>query len=247
MYRLFTIILSFVTIVATGQSSIGLRLYGVQYSSLSDAQSLYQNSAWPYEAEGYVGFLIGPTTRFQLKNQHHLTVELLFSMKGQTAQYETGTVDGFTVYNLSNGKETTVEFSKNYSIHYFEVPVLYTIDLSHQNQNARSHFNFSSGFSAGYNVTATLKERTYNASAFSVFLTSKSTETNVDEIKPLTMNFIADLEVDFRRHRKTKYFGFLRYTKGLGSAFKGSTHSFGSFAFGFGMRWNFKRQNASTS
>jgi hypothetical protein len=240
-YRLFTIILSFVTIASTGQSSIGLRMFGWQYSSLSDAQSLYQNSAWPYVAKGYAGFLVGPTTRFQLKNQHHLTVELLFSMKGQTALYETGTVDGFRVIDLSNGRETTATFSKNYSIHYLEAPVLYTIDLSHKNQNARTHINFISGFSAGFNIAATLTENTYNASAFSAFLSAKTTETTVSEIRPFTMNFITDLEIEFRRHKKAKYFGFFRYSKQLGSAFQGSTHSFGTFAFGFGMRWNFKK------
>jgi Outer membrane protein beta-barrel domain len=241
MYRLFTIIFSFVTIASTGQSSIGLRILGWQYSSLSDAQSLYQNSAWPYVAKGYAGFLIGPTTRFQLKNQHHLTVELLFSMKGQTALYETGTVDGFKVVDLNNGRETTATFSKNYSIHYLEVPVLYTIDLSHKNQNARTHINFSSGFSGGFNIAATLTENTYNASSFSAYLSAKTTETTVSEIRPFTMNFITDLEIEFRRHKKAKYFGFFRYSKQLGSAFQVSTHSFGTFAFGFGMRWNFKK------
>jgi hypothetical protein len=241
MYRQFTIILSFITFASLGQSSIGLRMFGWQYSSLSDAQSLYQNSAWPYEAKGYAGFFIGPTTRFQLKNQHYLTVELLFSMKGQTSQYETGTVDGFRVLDLSNGRETTAKFSKNYSIHYFEVPMLYTIDLSHKNENARTHVSFSSGFSAGFNIAATLTENTYNASSFSAFLTAKTTETTVSDIKSLTMNFISDLEVEFRRHKKARYFGFFRYAKQLGSAFQNSSHSFGSFAFGFGMRWSLKK------
>ncbi|MFM8832071.1 MAG: outer membrane beta-barrel protein [Cytophagales bacterium] len=240
MKRLVTVLLSLVAVASFGQSSFGVRLFGFQSSSLSDAQMLYKNSAWPYDAKGYVGFLVGPSVRYQLPNQNHLTFELLFSMKGQTSLYETGTVDGFKVLNLSNGRDATVKFSKNYAIHYVEVPVLYTIDLSRKNQNTKTHVHFSAGVSAAFNTAASLTENTYSASGFSAFLTAKTTETTVSDVKPFTMNLITDLEVEFRRHRKARYFGFLRYTKQMGSTFQNSSHSFGSFAFGFGMRWKFK-------
>ncbi|MFM8738738.1 MAG: hypothetical protein ACKOC0_00880 [Cytophagales bacterium] len=47
MNRLVTALLSLVAVASFGQSSYGVRLFGFQSSSLSDAQMLYQNSAWP--------------------------------------------------------------------------------------------------------------------------------------------------------------------------------------------------------
>ena len=229
---------------ANGQSSVGTRIWGGQLSSFTNSAILYKiTGSSLYQEKNLVGILAGLSCRFNLKN-NYLTAEILYSMRGQSSSYKTSNLNGFAIID-SNGKQSSIEYFLDYKTHYVEIPILYTIDLMNQDEDASVHIYLSSGFSAGINVFSKLKQNSFAPPSSAIpisFVNQTTTEKKVTQINPIIVNFIADLEFEFRRKKKAKYFFYGRFNHSVTNVFESSYSKtkMATSGFGFGMRWYLK-------
>ena len=233
---------------ANCQSSISARIWGGQLSSFTNSAIVYKNAGSSlYQENKLVGILVGLSSRFNLKNQY-LTAEILYSMRGQNSSYKTSKLYGSNVIDI-NGKQSSIEYYLDYKTHYIEIPILYTVDLMKQDETANVHIYFSSGFSAGINVVSKLKRNSFAPPSSAIpisFVNQISTETKVTQINPIIVNFIADVELEFRRKKKAKYFIYGRLNHSVTNVFESSygRTKMVTSGFGFGMRWYLKKSIA---
>ncbi|MBI1768347.1 MAG: outer membrane beta-barrel protein [Bacteroidetes bacterium] len=234
--------------ISFGQSSIGLRIFSPQFSNFTDRIGVYQspqNAA--YTQGNLTGLLLGVTGRINLKGRHYLHTELLYSMRGERYKYNVYTLNGYTISTMSGGK-SSIEYYLDYRTHYIEIPVMYCIDLTHDAGNdSPIHVYFSSGLSVGINVVSKLKQNSFSitspGSTFSA-IDEHTSESQVSQTNPLILNFVTDLDIEFRRRKTTKVFAYGRFNQSLTNVFNHQYNDMKTklvtYGFGFGLRWYLK-------
>jgi hypothetical protein len=233
---------------AQREASIGFRTpWGPQFST-------FPNSILPpglkntgYQSSMLVGILTGINARIPLK-KNYLTVEVLYSMRGDRFDFKASQLDGYSITNIISNKQSQIEYYFEYRTHYIEIPVLYSIKVS-KDEYSRIAVFFNTGLSLGMNVVSKTIANDFkikNGSSFSAFAgIDETTQTaKIDQVNPLILNLVGDLDVEFRRRKKTKFFGYARLNQSLTKVYKSesSNPSTGIFSigFGFGLRWYFK-------
>jgi hypothetical protein len=164
-------------------------------------------------------------------------------MRGDRYTYNAGELNGYSISSFSGG-QSTIQYYLDYRVHYLELPIMYCIDLSH-NSTSRVHVFFSAGFSAGINVVSKIAQNNFTisspGSAFSG-IDENNSSTQGPQTKPVIVNFVTDLNFEFRRRKKTKIFAYCNFNQSLTNVFSGSDMKTKviSYGFGFGLRWYLK-------
>ena len=242
---LLVLCFSILSLICSAQSGIGLRIFSPQFSNFTNRIGAYQSAQYAnYTQRNLAGLLLGLTCRINLKGRHYLHTELLYNMRGESYKYSTGYLNGYSVTSLSGGKNT-IEYYLDYRIHYIEIPMMYCIDLTHD--TSPIHVYISSGFSAALNVVSKLAQNSFSITSPGSSISAideHNTESSVSQTNPLMINFITDLEIEFRRQKKTKCFIYGRFNRSLTNVFNREYSDMNTklvtYGFGFGLRWYLK-------
>lgn len=244
---LIILILSVFPSILSAQSNLGLRLIAPQFSNFTKKVALFKSEANnQYKKASYMGCLAGLTYRTNITKRHYILVECLYSMRGEKYKYTAYKLNGADIITVGNN-ENSIEYYLNYSTHYIELPVMYSIDLAHNvEKSVPFSFYFSIGFSAGANVVSKQGQNSFESDGGFGFSSIEEirTENHVSEINPLLLNFVTDVEAEFLTKKRIQLFGFVRYNQSLTNVFsddlEDSNTKVGSFSFGFGMRCRIK-------
>jgi hypothetical protein len=217
--------------------------WGPQFSTFTSSLNVKSINGNSYEHSIFAsGILTGFDVKIPLK-KNYLTFELLYSMRGDRYDYKAYELDGYSITNIYSNKKSYIEYYFEYRAHYLEIPVLYSIKLSKSDYGKVAVF-FSPGLSFGINMVSKSVMNNFKikspGSTFSGVDESQQ-EVSITEVNPLILNIVADLDVEFRRRKKTKFFGYARLNHSLTNVYKSnstnpSTGVF-SMGFGFGLRW----------
>ena len=209
------LLLFIIPAVASGQSiGIGARIIGPQLSNFTNNIGVYRDpSNNIYKNTAYFGLLAGLSYRKQIKEQHYFQVELLYTMRGEQHSYKTSTLNGSTVSNLGNNQSASLEYYLQYRTNYIEIPILYTIDLSHNaSDDAPAHIFLSVGLAAGINVVSKLTQNSFSArGSFLYSPVDENLQETPVKANPLLLSAVTDIEAEFRRHKPTRYFFYARF------------------------------------
>lgn len=230
---------------ANSQNTLGLRMWSPQFSNFTNSSQLNQTVGnTRFQERSSVGILMGLSYRRKIEKQHYLTLELLYSMRGQSSSYRAYQLDGYSVIDLFGGDQSYIEYIQDYRTHYIELPVLYTLNLT-GDMDSKASVYLSSGFSAGINVVGHLKQNSFELRSPGSMLSGINenfSNTQIKEINPFILNFVADFECEFRKQKKAKYFLYSRFNQSLTNVFSASYNitKLTTIGFGFGMRWTLK-------
>jgi hypothetical protein len=232
----------------SAQSTLGLRMWSPQFSNFTNSSQLNQTVGnTPFQERSSVGILVGLSYRRKIEKQHYLTLEFLYSMRGQSSRYKAYQLDGYNVIDLFGGDQSYIEYIQDYRTHYIELPVLYTLNLTGE-RNSKVSVYLSSGFSAGINVVGHLRQNSFKLKSPGSMLSGideNFTNTEIPEVNPFILNLVTDFECEFRKQKKAKYFLYGRANQAITNVFSASysTTKLTTLGFGFGMRWTLQAED----